>query len=245
MKISLLIWSICLLVANTSVTHAFEYEARALLKAQKQTVLSSQIGGKIKSIKYRDGDSFKKDNTLVAFDCSIQKAKYNKALAEKSRAMKKLENQQKLAAYNAGSVLELDLAKEELKMAKAEVSVNWSMMKMCSIKAPFNGKVVEVIAQPHQSVNAGVELMEIIDNGPLEINMIIPSAWLSWVRKGASFRVKVDETGQYYSGKVNKIGAKIDAVSQTVKIYGLLDKAYSDLIAGMSGVAYFEAKKGN
>ncbi len=216
-----------------------DFEARALLKSQKQTILSSQIGGKIKGIKYREGDSFKKDQLLVNFDCSVQKAKYQKALAEKSRAGKKLENQKKLAEYNAGSALELSIAKEELKMAKAEVSVNWSMIKMCEIKAPFNGKIVDVKVQPHQSVNSGVELMEIIDNGPLEINMMIPSAWLSWMKKGVKFTIKVDETGKSYSGKVSKIGAKIDAVSQTIKIYGLLDKAYGDLMAGMSGVASF------
>ena len=241
MKKSLFILSICLFMANTS--YAFEYEARALLKAQKQTILSSETGGKIKTIKYREGDSFKDGSLLVSFDCSIQKARYQKALAEKSRASKKLENQQKLAEYNAGSELELSIAKEEIKMANAEVSVNYSMMKMCDIKAPFSGKVVEVKVQPHQSVNSGVELMEIIDNGPLEINMIVPSSWLSWMKKGVSFKVKVDENGKSYTGVVSKIGARIDAVSQTIKIYGVLDKAYSDLIAGMSGIAHFNVIK--
>ena len=56
-----------------------------------------------------------------------------------------------------------------------------------------------------------------------------------------SFALAIDETGEVRQGTVGVIGARIDPVSQTIKLRGTLDGPNRGLIAGMSGTATFRA----
>ena len=51
-----------------------EESIRGLVKPQKRAVISSEIPAKILSIPFKDGESFKKGETLVKFDCSLYQA---------------------------------------------------------------------------------------------------------------------------------------------------------------------------
>ena len=47
--------------------------------------------------------------------------------------------------------------------------------------------------------------------------------------------MRIDETGQSYPAKVLRIGAKVDPVSQSVKLAAAINGKFPELIAGMSG----------
>lgn len=78
-------------------------------------------------------------------------------------------------------------------------------------------------------------MLEILDDSVLELEFIVPSKWLAWLAPGTKFDVAIDETGKTYPAKVQRIGARVDPVSQSVKISAAIDWKFSELIAGMSG----------
>jgi hypothetical protein len=69
----------------------------------------------------------------------------------------------------------------------------------------------------------------------LELEFIVPSRWLAWLTPGTGFQVAIDETGKTYPAKVMRTGARVDPVSQSVKIAAAIDGKFNELIAGMSG----------
>jgi len=69
----------------------------------------------------------------------------------------------------------------------------------------------------------------------LELEFLVPSAWLVWLRNGQTFEVEIDETGKRYPARFERIGARIDPVSQSVKVAAAIDGRFPELIAGMSG----------
>ena len=81
----------------------------------------------------------------------------------------------------------------------------------------------------------------ILDDGELEIELIVPSAWLTWLSSGSGFSLRVDETGREYDAEIARIGAAADPVSQTVRLEARFRKHPTDVLAGMSGTARFEA----
>ncbi len=87
-----------------------------------------------------------------------------------------------------------------------------------------------------QVVQPGQPLLEILDDTSLELEFIAPSSWLSWVAPGQAFEVRIDETGKTYAAQFTRIGARVDPVSQTVKIAGRITGQHAELMAGMSGV---------
>ena len=77
------------------------------------------------------------------------------------------------------------------------------------------------------------------DDSQLEITVLVPSNWLKWLKPGYEFKVFSEETQREYPAKVKMVGARIDAVSQSIKITGVITGKVDDLLAGMSGRAIF------
>jgi len=75
------------------------------------------------------------------------------------------------------------------------------------------------------------------------VELIVPSAWLVWLKPGQRFDLRVDETGATLPGEVVLPGAKVDPASQSVKVTAKLtgDGVPPGMVAGMSGTAVFPA----
>ena len=69
----------------------------------------------------------------------------------------------------------------------------------------------------------------------LELEFLVPSAWLGWLKNGQRFAVEIDETGKSYPARFTRLGARIDPVSQSIKVGAAIDGSFPELLAGMSG----------
>jgi membrane fusion protein (multidrug efflux system) len=213
--------------------------ARAMLAPVSEAVLASEIAARVTSMPFQNGERFKKGDTLVTFDC----AAYTAALAEANATLKQAQetaaNVRELMKLKSAGQLELQLAEAELDKQRARVEAARVPVSRCVIRAPFSGRVVERKLQPNETAPDGQQLLAILDDSQIEVRLVVPSSWLRWLKPGVPFGLKVDETGLTYHGKVTRLGARIDPVSQVISVIGLLDKNSEGVIAGMSGNAVF------
>jgi membrane fusion protein (multidrug efflux system) len=216
-------------------------EIRAQLTPRRYTTISSEIGARVSDIHVSEGGYFKKGQTLVSFDCSMQKAQLNKSEADLASAENTYSANQRLAELNSVGQVELDNSRAARRKAAADVEMSRTLLRKCSIAAPYSGRVAEQRAREQQFVQAGQPLLEILDDSALELEYLVPSKWLVWLKPGARFLVKIDETGKSYPATVVRTGARIDPVSQSIKIKGQVAGRYPELLAGMSGVVSFPA----
>ena len=210
-------------------------EIRAQLMPRRYTTLAAEIGAKVSRLPVAEGGRFKAGETLVAFDCSLQQAQFNKAKAALGSADKTWSANQRLAELNSVGRVELDVSAAEVAKARAEVAANAAVIGKCTLGAPFAGRIAEQRVREQQYVQPGQALLEIIDDSQLELEFIVPSKWLVWLKSGYGFPVAIDETGKSYPAKVQRIGARVDPVSQSVKLSATVDGKFPELIAGMSG----------
>ncbi|WP_161958699.1 efflux RND transporter periplasmic adaptor subunit [Ferruginivarius sediminum] len=215
------------------------YEARGLVEPRAEAVLSSEIAGRIVKLPFDEGDAFEEGDLLVGFDCAAYKAQLAVAEAELEAARKKLENSRKLARLNSIGDLEVGLAEVAVDQAEATVRGKRLVVERCRLTAPYDGKVVARPVNRYESVGQDQELLSVIALGAPEVRLIVPSRWVAWLAPGAGFELKVDETGAVYPGVVERVGARIDPVSQTVQVIGRFAAETPDLIPGMSGTARF------
>lgn len=223
-----------------SAAHSAERQVRGVLRARNQAVLSSELPGRITEMPFSDGQSFKKGDVLVRFDCSAYQAQLNAAQAAARATREELNHKKQLAALNSVGRFEVAFAEARQAQAQAETQVYQVQVKRCSVTAPFNGRVVLRRAQPHESVASGTPLLEVVDNGTLEIYLLVPSAWLGRLEPGQSFEFIPDETGTPLKAEVKHLGARIDEGSQTLLLIGSLPEDAKGLLAGMSGTAQFQ-----
>jgi len=218
-------------------------EIRAQLKAKYTTVLSSEFASKITRLSVQEGDSFKKGQLLLAFNCAEQQAQLKKVKAVAQAAKKTYQVNGRLVKLNSISQLDYELAAAEVAKANADIQYIAAILKKCRITAPFSGRVAERLVNKYQYVKAGDPLLDIVDDQQLDVTLLVPSKWLSWIKPEMRFTVFLEENNREYPAKVKKIGARIDAVSQSIKIIGVIEGDYNDLLPGMSGRAIFSQSK--
>ncbi|MCL2898208.1 efflux RND transporter periplasmic adaptor subunit [Brenneria tiliae] len=212
-------------------------DIRVQLSAQRYTVLSSEIAAKVTDIAVKEGEHFKQGDTLLTFDCAVLKEKLNYSAAAENAARKKLAIANRLDKLNSISLSEVDQARSAVSMAQAESGVNRAMLQRCAIKAPFSGRVTESKVKRWESVPEGKELLAIYDDSAFELEMIVPSRWLTWLTPGHAFQVTLDETGLSYAAEISRLSSAVDPVSQSVKAFGRITQPTAGLLPGMSGVA--------
>ena len=218
---------------------AEEFEVRALLVPKHEALLSSQISGQIVKLPFLEGDNFLKGQTLIELDCQILRAELKKAKMDLEAARETHEANLRLQEFNSVSELEVAISEAKKKRAQANVHLVYTKVKMCVIKAPFNGRVVTHKANLYENITSDDKLLEIIEEKSLRLHVLIPSNWLRWLKPGTKFRVQIDETGKQYMAKVKGFGAKVNPVNQTIALHALIQGEHLELLSGMSGTASF------
>ncbi len=215
--------------------------ARPVLRAQisprRQTVLSAEISGKIATFPLREGERFAKGDPLVGFDCAVHIARRDRSRAQEQSARRRLETAGRLDALSSISRLEYDETVAALAVAEAETTLSEIAVSRCTIAAPFPGRVAERLAEPFQYVAEGEPIIAILDDRDLEVALMVPSRWLAWLRPGHAFEVAIDELETTLEASVSRIGARVDPVSQSIRIFAAITQAPEGLMAGMSGEA--------
>lgn len=210
-------------------------ELRAQLSPRRYTTLAAEIGARVQRLTVREGSAIRAGELLVEFDCSLQQAQFERAQATLGAAEKQLATQRRLVELNATGRQELDQAEAEVGKTRAEMSQIKVQLGKCRITSPFSGRVAEQKVREQQYAQPGQALLEILDDSVLEVEFIMPSRWLAQVRAGSDVRIAVDETGREYPAKVQRVGARVDPVSQSIKVVAAINGRPAELVAGMSG----------
>ena len=222
------------LLANSQVM-----ESRALVVASEEAVLSSELAARIENIAVKEMQRFSKGDLLIQFDCSLYEAQKDVVSANSNSALIKLKSDEQMLQMRSIGKYELELSISEYEKAKSELRIAELNVERCQIKAPFDGAVEEVIVNTYETIQPQVELMKIIQTDILELEMVVSSEWISWLRIGHPIKVYIDEIQKEFNASISGIGANVDAVSQTIQLKGTITDASPALLPGMSGRVVF------
>ena len=214
--------------------------ARGVLIAGQSADIAAGMTGRLTSAPYKSGQYIGRGVTLAEFDCNRQQAELKSKRAAHATQSLKHDNQAELLKMGAAGALDVSIARSERDQIAAEVSVLEIAMKDCSVFAPFPGFITARHIDAHETAQAGQPLYSINRAGTTEVSVIAPSNWAGWVKKGAKFTFKVDETGESIAAKVQRLSAVVDPVSQTIEITARLNGKHKGR-PGMSGIAIFES----
>ncbi|MGQ3050360.1 MAG: efflux RND transporter periplasmic adaptor subunit [Roseateles sp.] len=228
---------------NASLLADKDGRIRTQLSSRNAVTISSELAARIATLSLHEGDAFRTGQLLVGFDCSLYHSQLRKAEASIEAANALVQSNLRLAELNSIGKFEVQQAQAKLKEAQAEAATTRTVVSRCAINAPFNGRVAKRLAAAHQYVSTGTPLLEILETGQLEVQMIVPSKWLAWLKPGVTFNVEVEELAKTFPAKVKRLGAQIDPVSQSVAVVGVIDGNHPQLLPGMSGWATYPQRK--
>lgn len=210
---------------------------RVVVQSLMQATLSAEIAARIVQMPLRDGDSFKKGDTLVAFDCAIFEAQRDKVDAELKAARAKLDNDRQLERSRSIGALEVMLSEVAVSRVQAEMRMAQINTERCVIQAPWTGRVVQRKAQEHEVAKLHQEVLSIVSTEQMEVMAVVPGQWVRSLRPGQVFEVRIDETGSRHNAEVVAMGSQVDAVSQTLTVRARIARD-ARLLPGMTGSAH-------
>lgn len=227
--------------AQTSASSGIERQAiRAQIKPVQLAILSAELGAQVKRLPIEEGGRFSAGDVLVELDCAVQEAQRTKAQAELDGANHTLQANKQMRKLASVGALEVLLAESARDRAAGELAIIDAQLAKCMLQAPFAGVMSERRVQQHEYVQTGQAVIQIFDDSGFEVEFLAPSTWISWIKPGLVFDLRIDELGVTLPAVVSKVGARIDPVSQSVKVTGQINKSAHDLKPGMSGQAVFE-----
>ena len=216
-----------------------KFDARGVVVPNAEVTLAAAVSTRIQKMPFKPGQAFQKGETLIQFDCERQLADLRGAKATLSKATTFHRGKKRLKARGAAGGQEVREAASDVAAARAGVDSLKEVIDLCKIEAPFSGRVVERHAETHEIPAINAPVMTVVDSSTLELDLIVPSTWLRWMKEGTKFEFAVDELGQRFPARVQRLGAKVDPVSQTIKLTGVFAARPNRVLAGMSGTAKF------
>lgn len=205
--------------------------------ARLDAVIGAPMAGRLNEFPLRDGDRFQSGQVIARFFCAQVAGVVARSKATLSKKQRQLDISAKLRQLGTNNAAEYQLAVSEVGEAQADLVIAEANAESCVVHAPFAGRVGTVMARNFEWVAAGAPLLELVSEQELELELILPSRWLAWLREGTVFTAHIQETGKSYQAAIIRLSGKVDSVSQSVKAYGRISGAVPGLLPGMSGQA--------
>lgn len=220
------------------------WTARGVVRAASSATLSSELVARIERLPFKTGQSFKQGDLLVSFDCARYQAELRAAEAEVKVNTITVNQNRLLLRNRAGSAGELAISEARHEKARAKADAIRVRLGQCSIMAPFNGRISERLVDVHELPRANTPLLKIVKSQDPELDLIVPSNWMTWLTPGRPFSFEIEETGTKHRAEILHLGATVDAVSRTIKVSARLLDSATEIRPGMSGIAVFQRPNG-
>jgi multidrug resistance efflux pump len=217
---------------------------RGLVRPLARSAIATDLPFRVVELNVREAQPFKEGDVLVVFDCERLQAEFEAADAMRREMQLTLQSNLYLDKNGAAGALEVGIAQARADKAKAEAQSLAARLKQCKIVAPFSGRVVELTINLHEMPASGKPFMVLVDESRFELDLVMPSLLLKGLRPEHPFTFTIDETGRSYKSRIDRVGAAVDPVSQSIKLIAVIDARAPDIVTGMSGWARFDTGGG-
>jgi membrane fusion protein (multidrug efflux system) len=204
------------------------------LKANADVTIKSEMNGRLKEITFVEGSMVQQGQPIIKFDDSDAKAELKKAEAQVMQAKADYERVSKLHEQKIGSTKDYDRSRAELAMAEGNLDAAKARFEKTAILAPFTGNIGLINVSVGAYVQAGQELVTIVDSTPMKVEFKIPEKHVHDVGVGQTIEVRIDAfKDRVFTGVVEAVDSKVESESHSISIRGSIPNDSGILKAGL------------
>lgn len=219
------------------------WDARAILAARSTATISAEVGYRVVKIHRQAGESFRVGDTLVEFDTRYPLIRLESAKSALAAAEAALTAAERLHERNSASLVEIEAARRDRAQAWARCEELRLELEACTVRAPFDGRVVEVMVNEHELVARGTGLIAIEDDSRFLAHFIFPESQWGRASIGDAMAVDIPLVGVRTTARVSRIASGIDPASRTFDLWADIDNSGGRLRSGMTAALSEEAEE--
>lgn len=231
----LLAIAMTLLVSALLAADGGQQEIKTVLFPFRDTVVSARLESVLKTYKFRQGQPFKAGDTLVELDDSRYAIELSRLSEQLRFAQSTYEDKKELREKKFTSDAELRKAEYEFHIAEIACTEARLNVSFCTIKAPFDGKIVEIMTHEFETTRSGQTLCRIIDDNQLLAVMNVPVTDPALTTVGKTVKIHLDQKDATATGTIYEVSPQADHRTGTVRIRVLVDNRPGLFFAGMTG----------
>jgi membrane fusion protein (multidrug efflux system) len=204
------------------------------LKANQSVILSSEVSGRISAIGFKDGAQVDINTALFQLDNSTQKALLNEARARVKLSQTEFKRVKKLFNQRVVSETDLDSAAANLVINQSQAEYANAQLQKLTIKAPYKGMIGLHDISIGDYVNAGEDLVRLVEIKTLKFDFALPETYLSRVKLGQ--RIKISTAafpGNLYEGSVTAISPAFNEQTRSLMVRAIIQNTSLELRPGL------------
>ncbi len=203
------------------------------LLSDESVVLRPEIGGRIVSIGFKEGQPVKAGQLLIALDDSIYRAQLDQARANYELARRNNDRAQELLGRKLIAQADRDQASATFDAAAAAVALAQARLDQCRILAPFAGVTGLRLVSPGDFVAAGQDLVNLEDLSMLKLDFRLDESALPALAVGQALNLSVDSyPGETFKAELYAIDPKVSSATRSIGLRARLPNPDGKLRAG-------------
>lgn len=197
--------------------------ATGSLLGRESVALVSELSRRLVKVHADEGMAVKKGDVLFELDATDLRAELAKADVQMRLARVTLDRTEKLGAEGLSNQQELDLARARLDELAAERQLLQVTLQKTLIRAPFSGELGLRRVSEGAWVSPSTLLATLQDTSSLKLDFTLPERYAGAVRRGGTFRFRVDGQSETFTGKITALEPSVDAATRSLLVRGVVD----------------------
>jgi len=176
------------------------------LRFDKNSVLAAQNDGIVRAIHFEVGDFVKKNQVLVQIDSQlleaqikaaqanldIAKSQNNNALKDYERYEKLLESKSITQKEYDDALLQSNSSLNQVEALKAKLNELYIQKEQKSIKAPYDGVIVEKMINLGEWASSGKSIVKMVNTSIAEFNFSVPLYIIEGLNQNQTYEIVVN-----------------------------------------------------
>jgi RND family efflux transporter MFP subunit len=217
------------------------------LRPEREAVLRAQLGGSVLEVRVKEGQAVREGVVLARIEArtledtsrSAQSAVHS-AETQLQVAQREADRTQQLVTAGALAARELDLARNNVTSAEAQVAdtrarlvTTQKQLEDAVVRSPIAGVVSRRAVNAGDIVTAGAELFTVVDPSSMRLEASVPSESLPELRIGAPVSFAVRGYERPFEGRIDRIAPQTDAATRQLPIYVSIPNVAGRLVGGL------------
>jgi membrane fusion protein (multidrug efflux system) len=210
-------------VAQPQLVDSFDLPAA--IEPNRIVTVPAEVEGRIEHIPCEEGDTVNSGDLLIQINADLIRPLYEVAQEQVKRNKIEFERMDNLVKDNATSQRDLDDARTNLAISKANLDEVSARLERTRIYSPINGRLNEIIVEEGEYVNVGAPVAQVVDNDTVKVIVDVPERDISFFSIGQEAQVIVNVKDQDITliGKISFISELADNQTRSTRIEISLD----------------------
>ncbi len=188
------------------------------VSADKNILVSPEVGGNIISINVSEGDQVKKGQVLGRLNAEMVERSIREVRINHDLAVTTYNRRKNLWDQNIGSEMEYLQAKSNKEALEQKLEALKAQLDMAVIKSPINGVVDEIILREGEMASPQMPFARIVNIDNVYITADVSEMYLPKIHKGDEVEIEFPVLNRSIKKRVFRISSVIDPSSRTFRV---------------------------